>query len=347
MGYELYDWQARFSREGMTYGLRLELLELLRPHVKLRSPIRISERVEIGEPTTSKEPTRIKDLVDWEIVLGTSEVHEILRTLNNNPQWLAALPELLPGLTSLLLEALDLMRQLEGADDRSDESYWYQPSVAEHSQNQKFRDWTALIDLTRDAFLATTQVNADRARAEVERWLSYPYPLFRRLVFYAATETDLFSADVSLQWLLADQNWWLWSVETEREAFRLLVKLARTLSARDESLLLSAILHGPPREMFLADADEEKLRRGMNRQIWLRLSKYQASAGRKLNGEAANALARISQSFPEWRLAPVGFNIHHDELSLQCRGRHLQVPNSVLIWPIGRKFKTPFRPNHR
>jgi hypothetical protein len=304
MGYELYDWQARFIREGMTYGLRLELLELLKPHVKLKSPFRIAEHVEIGEPPTSKEPPRIKDLVDWEIVLGTSGVHEILGNLNKNPKWPAALTGLLPGLTSLLLEALDLMRQLEGANDRSDGSYWHQPSIAKHPQNQKFRDWTALIDLTRDAFQATARLNPGRARAEVERWLSYPYPLFRRLAFYAATETDLFTADVSLHWLLTDQNWWLWSVETERETFRLLVKLARTLSARDESLLLSAILQGPPREMFLADTDEETFRRIADRGIWLRLSKYQASTGKDLNGEAASTLARISRNFPEWRLAP-------------------------------------------
>lgn len=178
MSYDLYDWQARFSQEGLTYGLRLELLELLRPYVRLKSPFRISELVEAGGATRSEEATEVKDLVDWEIILGASDVHETLGTLRNSPQWDAALIELLPSLTSLLLEALDLMRQLQGADDRSDGSYWHQPSIAEHPQNQKFRDWTALIDLTRDAFLGATQVNVRKARAEVERWLDYPYPIF-------------------------------------------------------------------------------------------------------------------------------------------------------------------------
>jgi hypothetical protein len=301
MGYELYDWTARFNHEGLTYGLRIELIELLRPHVKLKSAFQASERDELGEPTRSNAPVRIKDLVDWEIVLETTEVHEILGTLQKNHRWLDALPELLPSLSSLLLEALDLMRQLEGANDRSDGSYWHQPSIAEHPQNQKFRDWTALIDLTRDAFLATATVNAERARAEVDRWLTCPYPLFRRLAFFAATETDLFTADVSLQWLLADQNWWLWSVETEREALRLVVKLGKTLANKDAPLL-SAILRGPPREMFLPDTDSEKLLRVADREIWLRLSKYTASGDKNLSGEAADTFARISKKFPEWRL---------------------------------------------
>lgn len=303
MSYELYDWQARFLREGLTFGLRLEFIELFRPHVKVKLPFQISDQA-FREPSGPNDPKHIKELVDWEIVLGASEVHEVVETLRSNPGWLTALPSLLPSFTSLLLEALDLMRQLEGADDHSDGSYWHQPSIAEHPQNQRFRDWTALIDLTRDAFLAAATTDAGTARAEVERWLAYPYPLFRRLAFFAATETDLFAPNVSVQWLLSHQNWWLWSVETEREALRLMVKLASVLTSEDELSLLSAILHGPPRDMFSEDAGEEKLDRIVNREIWLRLSKYRASIDRDLTGEAATVLARISQSFPEWELAP-------------------------------------------
>jgi len=92
--------------------------------------------------------------------------------------------------------------------------------------------------------MATAKVNSNRANAEVERWLSYPYPVFRRLAFHAATASGLFAPDVSLRWLLEDDYWWLWSVETEREALRLLVKLAPILSVEDETSLLSALLAG-------------------------------------------------------------------------------------------------------
>ena len=39
----------------------------------------------------------------------------------------------------------------------------------------------------------------------------------------------LFHRIRGLDWLLADEHWWLWSVETEREAMRLLVALAPQL----------------------------------------------------------------------------------------------------------------------
>jgi hypothetical protein len=302
IGYELYDWQPRFNREGLTFGLRVELLELLRPHVKLQERVRLPDQ--LGRTTSPQAPTRIKDLVDWEIVLGTSDVHDILTAIGKNSLWQKSLPELLPHLTSLLLEALDLMRQLEGADDRSDGSYWHQPSIAEHPQNQKFRDWTALIDLTRDAWIAAATQNPNAARAEVQRWLGYPYPLFRRLAFFAATTTDLFSSATSIQWLLADQNWWLWSVETEREAIRLMTKLAKTLPISDSRPLQMAILQGPPRQMFGDEVDTDRYRHIADREIWLRLAKYEDAADTPLNGEAAEALARISKNFPDWRLDP-------------------------------------------
>jgi hypothetical protein len=231
-------------------------------------------------------------------------VHDILGALRQNSTWKKCLPELLPHLTSLLLEALDLMRQLEGADDRSDGSYWHQPSIAEHSQNQQFRDWTALIDLTRDAWIAAATRDPEAARAEVQRWLGYSYPLFRRLAFFAATATDLFLPTISLQWLLADENWWLWSVETEREALRLMAKLAKILREAESRSLQLAILQGPPVEMFERDTDDDRHRRFVDHEIWLRLAKFAISADRPLDSEAAEVLARISERFPNWRLDP-------------------------------------------
>ena len=54
----------------------------------------------------------------------------------------------MPFLEAELGDALDLMRELGSAEDRSDLSYMHQPSISEHPQNRDFHDWTALIDLT-------------------------------------------------------------------------------------------------------------------------------------------------------------------------------------------------------
>jgi SIR2-like domain len=200
----LYDWGEHLKRNGLTATLRLQLRDLLSPRVRLREPFLM--RGGHGQDAIGA-PTRVKDLVDWEIVLGTDHVHSTLRDLAKNAPWQEALSELLSDATGLLRDALDLMRELGGIEDRHDSSYIHQPSISDHPQNRDYRDWTALIDIARDSWVATAARFPERAQLEVQRWMAMPYPLFRRLVFFAATDTSLFQSRQALEWLLMDEHW--------------------------------------------------------------------------------------------------------------------------------------------
>jgi hypothetical protein len=295
--FDLYRWRDRFRRDGLTATLRLELREMLTPRVALREPFRWP--AEDGE---AREPERIKELVEWEIVLSTDHVHSSLRDLPSDERWGAALPELLSDVSALLRDALDLMRELGSAADRSDLSYMHQPSISEHPQNRDFHDWTALIDLTRDAWLATANQSPERAAHAAETWWHAPYPLFRRLAFFAAAQDNVIPLHRALDWLLADDHWWLWSVETEREAMRLLVALAPQLDEVMLRELEQAVLAGPPRDMFKDDIEPERWSRIVEREIWLRLAKM-AEAGAVLGAESSARLSGLSAQHPEWALA--------------------------------------------
>jgi hypothetical protein len=59
-----------------------------------------------------------------------------------------------------------------------------QPSIAEHPQNQYFREWTALVELLRDSWLATASARPRAAYVETERRQSYRYPILRRFTFF-------------------------------------------------------------------------------------------------------------------------------------------------------------------
>lgn len=295
--FDLYDWLHRFKQEGLTPTLRIELRELLTPCVILREPFRWDE-----EPADPREPERIKDLVDWELVLSSDDVHSALSDRASKPYWQAALPDLLQDFTVLLRDALDLMRELGDAEEKCDLSYIAQPSISKHPQNRDFRDWTALVDLTRDAWLAMVQTNPAQARLVAEGWLYVPYPLFKRLTFFAAANSDLITPREALDWLLADGHWWLWSVETQREAIRLLVALAPKLDAPGMAELEQAILQGPPREMFKDDIEPESWTRIVDRNMWLRLAKVEAT-GAALDQLAKSKLDELSQQYPVWRLA--------------------------------------------
>lgn len=294
---DLYRWRDRFKRDGLTATLRLELRETLTPRVSLREPFRWP-----AEGDEGREPERIKELVEWEIVLSTDHVHSHLRDLPKDERWTAALPELLSDFSALLRDALDLMRELGSAGDRSDLSYMHQPSISEHPQNKDFHDWTALIDLSRDAWLATAEQSAERAGLAADVWWHTPYPLFRRLAFFAAAQGNVISHRRALDWLLADTNWWLWSVETEREAMRLLVALAPQLNEVMLQELEQAILAGPPRAMFNDDIEAERWTRIVDREIWLRLAKI-VETGAVLGAAGKERLNALSAQYPERQLA--------------------------------------------
>jgi len=213
----------------------------------------------------------------------------------------AALPDLLPDFNLLLRDALDLMRELGSADEHSDFSYVHQPSISQHPQNRNFRDWTALIELTRDAWLALARRFVEQARLVARQWQQTPYPLFRRLAFFAAAQEAIVPPPLALDWLLADDRWWLWSVETQREALRLLVALAPQLEPADLGRLEEAILAGPPHAMFRGDLDTERWTQIGDHEIWLRLMKM-ASSGAALGEEARAARDAFCAKNPEWKL---------------------------------------------
>lgn len=300
---DLYEWRTRLARSGLTATLRTELREMLTPRVSLREPL--PWPFDNDEDEDEEVPVRIRQLVDWEIVLSAEHLHTTLRDPEDNASWRAALPTLLSDFTWLLRDVLELMKELGGANERSDLSYATQPSISEHPQNSAFRDWTALIDLNRDAWLATAAESRERARLAAQAWSEMPYPLFRRLAFFAAAQGDIIPSSRGLGWLLADDEWWLWSVEIRRETMRLLVALAPRLDDDGLARLERAILAGPPRDMYRADIEEERWIRIQEGSIWLRLAKVN-QAGATLNAEARERLDDLSGKHPDWQLAENG-----------------------------------------
>lgn len=293
---DLYRWKGRFKRDGLTTTLRLELRDLLAPKVMLKKPFRWS-----GNEEGTGEPTRIKQLVDWELVLAANYVPSALRDLADD-HWAAALPQLLSDFQQLLHDALDLLRELGEADDLRDRSHWELPSISAHWQNRGFHDWVSLIELLRDAWLAVRSTDSARATRIAQTWFELPYPTFKRLALFAASQDACIAPEQWVDWLLADHAWWLWSTDTGREVFRLLVLQGRQLTSAAQDRLESAILAGPPREMYRDDIEPTRWQDLVARSVWLHLSKLRAS-GVAL-GVAANArLIDLSNAYPQWQLA--------------------------------------------
>jgi hypothetical protein len=140
------------TNDSVTASLRMALREGFKPCLKLSKPFRWGQY--ISDPS---QPQCTKNLVEWELVLVGDDSHYWLDRFEKYPQWQATLPNLLRDFTLLLQDACDLMRELGEADNQRDSSHIHQPSISKHSQNRDLHDWTALIELVRDAWLATVQ----------------------------------------------------------------------------------------------------------------------------------------------------------------------------------------------
>jgi hypothetical protein len=297
--FDLHDWRRHFARDGLTASLRMELRAALSPRISVREPFALPSE----EPQRDGEEASVGDLVDWELELATEHVQSSLEDLPRDDRWNRALPNLLQDFESLLRDALDLKRELGDADDQRDGSYVHLPSISPHPQNKRFHDWTALVELTREAWLATLESDPHRALLVSQGWMHAPYPVFKRLGFFAAKYEQAVPASLALQWLLGGDGWWLWSPETERETMRLIVSLATRLSADELLQLVKAVLAGPPRSMFRRDIEDDHLARTVDRETWLRLAKI-AGTGAQLPAHGAECFAALTSQYPEWSLAP-------------------------------------------
>ncbi|UCB33489.1 SIR2-like domain protein (plasmid) [Duffyella gerundensis] len=292
---ELYSWFSRLRTAGLTTTMRLKLRELLSPKISLRKPIRWDYDV-----SDTDEPLSIRQLVDWELVLASDNVYS---TLNEEAKsnWIIALPTLQNDFQQLLRDALDLLHELGEADEFRDRSHWDLPSIEPHWQNRGFHDWVSLIVLIRDSWLAIQANDIPRATILAQGWIEIPYPTFKRLALFAASHDNCISSEEWVNWLLSDDAWWLWCIETKREVCRLFVLQGKYLSRNTQKILEIAILAGPPPGIYRDDLEEAIRQSSTDRSMWLRLAKLKASV-QNLGKAATARLAELSNTHPEWKL---------------------------------------------
>jgi len=298
---DLYCWKDRFQRDGLTATLRLQLRELLTPRITLRKPFHWGDE----DRDQAESPQRLRDFVDWELVLAVDHAHSLLLDITKSEHWRGALPMLLDDFQLLLRDALDLLCELGEADDYSDRSFWDLPSISPHWQNRGFRDWVVLIELVRDAWQAVYSTDPTRASRIAQDWFTMPYPIFKRLALFAASQDKCIPPEQWVDWLTIDDAWWLWSVETQRETMRLLVLQGASLTPEAQIKLEDAILAGPPRRMYNDNLEPERWQSIVDHSVWLRLAKLDQGLqgkGRCLQEAALARFHELTKAHPEWKL---------------------------------------------
>jgi hypothetical protein len=294
--FNIYDWLKKLKRDGLTTTLRLKFRNLLSPRIEIKKPFRFSDDI---EDLSSSED--LNDLIDWNLILSTDHVNHILKDLKEKKYLEESLPDLLPEIQQLLIDALDISRQLGKASNQNDDSYWDLPSISPHRQNQFFRDWVVLIELLRNSWLRIFAADPQKAKSIAKNWYTIPYPTFKRLALYAASQGCI-DTDLWVQWLISEDAWWLWSICTQRETMRLLVLQGNKLNQELQGKLETAILEGPPRVMYSENLTPEEWVDSVDHAVWLCLSKLKLSRT-ELGDDAAKRLNSISSKKPKWQIA--------------------------------------------
>ena len=271
--------------------LRQSFTSALTPAVVFKKKIAFTDS---GLPINSDE---IDEVIHSELVIPTSSAHHWVKKLESENGWPVLLVEILEDVTSALCMAFDSLFELGKVTRDLDYSYIQHPSIEDHDQNSYNNNWTALITICRDAWLAAAAANPAKAIRCAERWWSIGYPVFRRLCLFAASQPGTIGTARALGWLTENEGHWLWAVETRREALRFLATTGQRLTSDQLAELEKFVLVGPTRRPGLSD---EEFETEANRAIWLRLAKL-TEIGVKLGGAAAAKFASLQDSYPNWK----------------------------------------------
>jgi len=270
------------------------LSKLLEPRFDLRKSIEWPD-VLGGEEATRREKAVCE--IRIEIGLSYSEYDE-LGKIGSYPNGMLSL--LLPA-THYLNSAMEMWELADSAGELHDRSLWDLASISPHPQNRSYHSWTILIEMCRDLWVAAWNHNRALAHSVLGLWGALKYPVFRRLTLHALSVSDAMSQDEMIAYLLGSDGWWMWSVETRREVFRLLAVVWPNMSDSNTRLLFETILKGPPRDMFRENLGESDWNERRDYEIWLKLAKLQ-SFGRDLPPGALAIYEKLMAEHKEWQL---------------------------------------------
>jgi SIR2-like protein len=294
---EMFSWRDQVRHGGLTATMRKQLRTLLAPKIRLRKRIRLVDE----DSPQAENAENVGDLFDWDIVLATHDAKSALERFVESPEWKQGAGSLLEDFESTLVDALDLQRELGEAGDRTDRAHWDMPSISDHPQNRGFREWVALVEWLRDAWLEVLAVDPGRAQRVARCWVFRPYPTFKRLALFAASHDGVIPGDEWVQWLLSDDGYWLWSSASQRETCRLLVKEGKNMSDTALRRLEGTIVLGPSATLFENAIERDRWEHYVSHHVWLRLAKIEFG-GARLSELGHSRLSELATANPTWRV---------------------------------------------
>lgn len=300
MDNRLYRWQTDFRIYDLTPDLVLNLRKILSPKIRLTG---LGYFREINFSDTP-ENWHIK-FRNLSFGIDNDFIQIIAKKDQSVDYYLTFLQEFLLALKS----GLQLLQILKKDRDTyyDDESFRSLKSIKPSSQDSHLGKsifdkrgfhpnnsdhGVLLLVLIRDFWLKILEQDPNKAKKLALSWFDEPYAVFKRLALYAATKDSNIPDKVWVSCLLDNKSEYLWSLETQREKFRVLAERGQGLNKAWQVKLEKAILKGRP--PFNGLSEEQR-----RADIWHHLLTLQGS-GVELSSTAQDFVNRVQADYPQW-----------------------------------------------
>ncbi len=228
-----------------------KVMESIRPRLVVRPGLSLRRELSLNYENPPQAPQPIDTCGHLELTSACDGVWALFKAILDDHEVLSRHAE---TLTDHLEHALSLGKADGNVCQRS---YLYRPSIASHEQNNGSDNWTRLIDLARDSYLALVPDESPRAYNLLLRWADSEEPLFGRLALHALTENPRADIRLARKLLLGGRNPGLWDCDMRRETMRFLRLAGKRLPRDLRSDIIDAIHAGPKsnkiRESFGSD----------------------------------------------------------------------------------------------
>ncbi len=159
---------------------------------------------------------------------------------NNNHELLAKIST---SLTEYLCCAMEMLQSVGEASKKADLSWFELNSIEPSLQDKSPNDLAILIQIVRNSFNAAMGLDPELAHDLFRKWTKIDFPIFSRLILYAAAKYEELPIGTALERILEGDC--LWSIETHKELLAFLRIAGNRLSTLELQTLCEAIQRGP------------------------------------------------------------------------------------------------------
>ena len=213
--------------------------------------------MEIIRKTTHAESDEFPIEVDVRLT-GGQETEYVLDTLRKRPDRDLLLADLLDDCTAYLRRAMEVQEHFGSASAEQDWSYIWLSSIRTSISGHYRRALVTLITLAAACIDSASRTHPALARAQTDYWKTVEYPIFKRLVCFALTRPNLFTAAEAFDYLSANE-FVLWHHSCRTELRELLVLTWPALTPGQAFSLTETVLKGPPRRLYRSDLSPEDI----------------------------------------------------------------------------------------